>query len=507
MKSNVIIILLLLTICTAGKAHRTEKIDCLFNLGKVNIESVVYTPQATIISFTTTEQTDSIFAVNHGIYLIDDKGERHHAIRAEGISFDSVYQVEKERPRSFSVAFTPVDEHNSALDVINPGHFSIYGIHDSGTVLNIPSAKDCYSQSYHPDDKFFQPQETVIEGVIHGGGSNGSTLLFLMRTTTGEKQPVCTVDESGHFSMRFTLSCPKLALLDDAGTRRSLAYLFVRPGDHLYVDIYGGNDGTETKVENRNGEYACPKLANIHVGTWKMSFNYISNLQPQSGQQNQAFSKYSPEEHWKILMDDYASNMHFADYMCWHNCLSPFESRLYLESTEMYYGWMLCELGARLCNMVYAKETSPQLADIAARVDDILVDRFYTLTRDIQPDSPTLIYGEYCSSLSHLFDSYPAKKRCDSILETETDYCERMLKTQMDVIHRITGWDDESLLMQYNEILALNRMMSQCSFSDKYRKAHASELRQLYASVRREISNPCLLRQLDAFYEQNNMAQ
>ncbi len=507
MKNVMILWMILSTLCLQSNARVIVSPGCLYTSGHVAVLKIDNKASECVVTFNTTEKTGTSLRIEHGIYLVDDNGERHHAIRAEGIAFDSVYQVEKERPRSFSVAFTPVDEHNSALDVINPGHFNIYGIHDSGTVLNIPSAKDCYSQSYRPDDKVFQPQETVIEGVIHGGGSNGSTLLFLMSSNIGEKQPMCTVDDSGRFSMRFTISCPKLALLDDASTRRSLVHLFVRPGDHLYVEIHAGNDGAETTVENRNGDYACPKLANIHVGTWKMSFNYISNLLPQGGQREQSFSEYSPEEHWRILMDDYASNMRFADYMCWHNRLSPFESRLYLERTEMYYGWMLSELAARLCNIVYAKETSPQLADIASRVDDILVDRFYVLTRDILPDSPTLMYGEYGSSLSHLFDSYPAKKRCDSIQETEADYCERMLKTQMDVIHSITGWDNESLLMQYNEILALNWMMSQCNFSDEFRKAHASELRQLYASVRREISNPCLLRQLDAFYEQNNMAQ
>jgi len=507
MKKETILILMLQAMCLVSSAHKIDNVGCLYTSGVLNIKSVDYSSKSTTVEFETTEKTGPTLSVGRGIYLIDDNGIRHYAVGTNNIELDSTVTVNTSSSICFSISFEPVSDPNESLDIIDPGHFNIYGIHDSGTVLNIPRAKGCYSQSYRPDDKVFQPQETVIEGVIHGGGSNGSTLLFLMSSNIGEKQPMCTVDDSGRFSMRFTISCPKLALLDDASTRRSLVHLFVRPGDHLYVEIHAGNDGAETTVENRNGDYACPKLANIHVGTWKMSFNYISNLLPQGGQREQSFSEYSPEEHWRILMDDYASNMRFADYMCWHNRLSPFESRLYLERTEMYYGWMLSELAARLCNIVYAKETSPQLADIASRVDDILVDRFYVLTRDILPDSPTLMYGEYGSSLSHLFDSYPAKKRCDSISETEPDYCERMLKTQMDVIHSITGWDNESLLMQYNEILALNWMMSQCNFSDEFRKAHASELRQLYASVRREISNPCLLRQLDAFYEQNNMAQ
>ena len=504
MKYNIILFVLLTSLPALSRAYKISNVECLYTHGYLCVKSIEYNSQYTVVEFESTELTDSLLTVGHGIYLNDDNGVRHHATKATGITLDTPIRVNPDSLLRFSITFEPVDDTNTALDVIDPDHFRMYGIHDSNIVLEYPTVKDIMYNADETD--WFSPDDARIEGVIHSADGKYTQLYFMNNEMLENRydQPYSTIDGSGHFSIHLSMLRPKFAALSPAMNKAGLANVLVRPGDHLYVEIFDSKDGKEIKIDNLDGRETYQKLTNINVNLWTMSFNYIANLMANS-RGEKAFSMHTPEEHWKIMMDDYRLNLRFADYMCWHNRLSAFESRMFVENIEMFYGWMLCELEAQIFRMAYYGDNPDK--DLYARIDELLDDGFYTMTRDVLPNSVTLLFGNYSDALSNLFDSYPAKKRCDSIPETDDHYAERVLNTQINVIGRLTGWDRESLMMQENIILSLNAMFTQCKYHEEYRSVHAGELRKLYARVRQNIHNPYQLRKLDTFYEENGMSE
>ena len=480
--------------------------EALYPSKKVSVVSVDYGTDSTVLTFVTPNDAGNKFHVGHGLYIVDDKGERHHAIGFNGIDVDSVYILDGSGSMRFSVSFTPVGQGNQALDVCDPGHFRIFGIHDSKSTLVIPPA--IYGNDAIEDSPLmFEPADVEIEGVLHGmQGKAGSVTFRAMEDyiTIPKEEYSASVDGDGHFRMKFRAYAPKWEYLTiNTSFGRDVARIYFRPGDRIFIDLYDPSEGKEVKIRNMSGRSTMERLVNTYTGIWFSSFDYVGNMTDNIRhytddgtysrvEEHAAFKSHTFDEQMSSLRKDYEKNLLFADYICWHNRLSPYEARLYREHIQMYYCWLGMETWGAVQNIARYSGQESRRREFGRLLEG--QNSGMDFLKVIDPHSTSLLLCHY-DGLSRLWATEAALQLEERVEDKDAGFCEKLMEQRHEILRSITGWDEGSVAMQIMTVCEMHYMY------DKYKDKHGRELKELYKKVREGFRNPYLRQQLDSSYD------
>ncbi len=327
-------------VCNAQILRHPSFLYCDNNTVKVT--RIEYAPDATILTFKTTKECVPTLKVDHGIFIVDDNGQRHYAINADGIKLDSLYIMPEGETRRFSISFDPASESNQALDVRGSGMFSIYGLHDADSKLDIPKAQ-CEVNNNEVDSSCFKTDWVDIEGVFHDDSDKNSTIYARYnteRTSIRENKynKYSTIDDEGRFHMRFLMYAPSNVQLSRGQfSAESFGEIYLHPGDKVHVDIYKRGRSIEVISKNLVGKKSYNNLMNAPVIApdilWFNSLVY-----------HYAYNETMYNDCAARLNKGYAKALKCVDYICWHYKFSPYESALYTECINAKYVKMLTSL-------------------------------------------------------------------------------------------------------------------------------------------------------------------
>lgn len=441
-----ILFLTLFGILAIVHAKSNTKLSYLYsNTNEIEVARIRYDKDATCVTFKTTRQVGPTFKIGHGIYVVGDDGERYHAIEADGIKFDSLYVLFKGQQLNFTIKFPRIEESNCALDIICPGSFGIYGLHDSNVQLNIPKAVGKVDNE-ETDFQHFKLQDTEIDGTIHFVNGNILSQVYCNYETPRpylreEATKYSTIDASGHFMAKFKMYAPQMFQLRDARLMNSnfnTGYVYVRPGDRISVEMNGIHEGKGISYTNLSGRKAYNKLANcpwIPITTLERQ-KYIGNM-------SAGFANYSYEQHCEMLMADYKKAMEYADYVCWHYCLSPYETMLYLNSVKSYYFNLLAGTD------VYIKDRYQDTKDEEERqrYKAMLDNADYSYLKFLDPEDVSFLYCDI-TPFGYSYQLYPIESCISKVPENTPNRWRKIIDLQQEELNKITGWTGKTFFME-----------------------------------------------------------
>ncbi len=506
MKRLLFLTVFLQTVWSVSKATPIVGTEALYPSDKASVVSVDYGTDSTVLTFVTPNGAGTKFHVGHGLYIVDDKGERHHATGFNGIDADSVYILDGSGNMRFSVSFTPVGPGNLTLDVCDPCHFRIFGVHDSKTPPVIPPA--VYGDdATEGSPQMFEPADVEIEGVLHGmQGKAGSVTFRAMEDyiTIPMEEYSASVDGDGHFRMKFRTYAPKWEYLTlNTSFGRDVARIYFRPGDRIFIDLYDPSEGMEVKIRNTSGRSTMERLTNTYTGIWFGSLDYVGNMTDNRrhytddgayshSEKDAAFKDHPFDEHMSSLRQDYEKNLRFADYIIWHNRLSPYEARLYREHIQMYYCWLCMETWGAVQSIARYSEQESRRREFGLLLEGQKSGMDFL--NEIDPYSPSLLLCHY-DGLSRLWATEAALQLEEGMAQKDSGFCEKLMEERHGIVRSLTGWDEGSVAMQIMTVCELHFMY------DKYKDSHGMELRELYKKVREGFKNPYLRQRLDSSYD------
>jgi hypothetical protein len=484
-----ILFLTLFGILAIVHAKSNTKLSYLYsNTNEIEVARIRYDKDATCVTFKTTRQVGPTFKIGHGIYIVGDDGIRHHAIGAEEIKLDSLYVLYKGQRLEFSVRFLPVPESNLTLDIICPGSFGVYGLHDSNVKLNIPKAVG-KADNEETDFQHIKMQDTEIEGIIHFSDGNILTQVYCNSEAPSsylreESTKYSSIDASGHFSAKFKMYTPQMIQLRDArlmNTNFSTGFIYVRPGDRISVEMNGIREGKGIAYTNHSGREAYNRLANcpwIPITALDRQ-KYIGNM-------TAGFVDYSYEQHYEMLMADYKKAMEYADYVCWHYCLSPYETLLYLNSVKSYYFNLLAGTD------VYIKDRYQDTNDEEERLRyKVMLDKadYSYLKLLVEPNDVSLLYCDI-SPFGFSYQLYPIENCFGKVPENTPNRWRKIIELQQEELNRITGWTGRTFFMEMLIAKEVHKLFQH----------HISEAD--LADVKAMLSHPYCKQYVDIAYEE-----
>ena len=459
-----ILFLTLFGILAIVHAKSNTKLSYLYsNTNEIEVARIRYDKDATCVTFKTTRQVGPTFKIGHGIYLVDDKGERHHAIGAEEIKLDSLYVLYKGQRLEFSVRFLPVPESNLTLDIICPGSFGVYGLHESNVKLNIPKAVG-KADNEETDFQHIKMQDTEIEGIIHFSDGNILTQVYCNSEAPSsylreESTKYSSIDASGHFSAKFKMYTPQ--------------------------EMNGIHEGKGIAYKNLSGREAYNRLANcpwIPITCFNMQ-KYFGNL-------TDGFASYSYEQHCSMLKADFEKAMEYADYVCWHYRLSPYETLLYLNSVKSFYINQLSNVDVFVKN----KYQDAREEDEKNRYKAMLDKADYSYLKYLDPEDVSLLYCDI-DPFGYSDQLYPIESCISKVPENTPNRWRKIIELQQEELNRITGWTDRTFFMEM--------LIAQEAFRMVFRY-HISEAE--LAEVKAMLSHPYCKQYVDIIYDEYKLS-
>lgn len=444
MRHEILFFLFILSAITHAKS--ITKLSYLHShTNAIEVSRIKYDKDATYVTFNTTRQAGPTFKIGHGIYVVDDQGERYHAIEANGINLDSLYVLYKGQQLKFTIMFPRIDESNCALDIICPGSFGIYGLHDSNVQLNIPKAVGKVDNE-ETDFQYFKLQDTEIDGTMHFADGNILSQVYCNYDTPRpylreENTKYSSIDASGHFMAKFKMHAPQMIQLRDARLMNSnfnTGYIYVRPGDRISIEMNGIHEGKGIVYTNHSGREAYNRLANcpwIPITCFNMQ-KYFGNL-------TDGFASYSYEQHCSMLKADFEKAMEYADYVCWHYRLSPYETLLYLNSVKSFYINQLSNVDVFVKN----KYQDAREEDEKNRYKAMLDKADYSYLKYLDPEDVSLLYCDI-DPFGYSDQLYPIKSCISKVPENTPNRWRKIIELQQEELNRITGWTGMTFFME-----------------------------------------------------------
>lgn len=408
---------------------------------EIEVVGFEYGMDKTTVSFVSDGKDSRTLCIGHGIYIVGDDGKRHYVTGTEGISLDSVYTLGAGDKMEFSIDYSPVDVNNSALDIRDPLHFIILGIHDAGTILPIPKAN---GEVPHEETDFllYQPQTTYVEGIMHDPFKVYGEQLYCNYEAPRpylreEDTKKAYLDEQGHFKVEFTMYSPQF--VDLRKSRLSggnpAGFIYVRPGDRIIVEMYDNKEAKEILYHEQTGRKAYNKLANCPYIPFKDT-KYVNNLLSD-------FVHFSYQQHQEMLRNEYQKALEHADYICWHYGLSPYETQLYLNMIKRnYIGHMMnADIRVYTCYR-NAKTEERQKWEKTMNTFD------YSYLKEIDPDNVSRINSENIR-IEEMAEQLPLFQNCIKLVPENTpNRWRKIIELQQEELNRITGWTGRTFFME-----------------------------------------------------------
>lgn len=438
----------------------------------VDITRIDYGQQKTTVYFTTCKHHDESFCISHGMYVVGDDGKHHYVKGTKGISIDSVYQIGNGKGLTFSIDFEPIAISNQFLDVCNPSWFSIYGVHDGAISVTIPQARGEMPET-EATISLFKKADVEIEGKLHDPTGEMGTIVQINyvppRPEPDERsKKTAKIDADGNFCMRFNMYAPQRISFIYPYVHGNVGTVYVRPGDKIFVDIFDPQEGKGIKYTNLSGGNAYNNLSNAPAYPFDAN-KYYANLRP-----NMRFMLWSYQKQQEELMMEYGNCLSFANYICWHYQLSPYETKLYIDNVHGVFISLLLstDIGVKLQHLASHSSLEKN------RFEAIIKNMDYSYLKRLNPNDPTLVSNTVVGPAFELLGQLPPIEDCfNMITENEPNRWQKVIKLQQDELNRITGWTGRTFVMEQiiiNDIWHLSK----------------KEIEKEYIQVRQLLSHP-----------------
>ena len=408
----------------------------------VDVTRIDYGTGKTTVHFVTCRHHETSFCIRRGIYVVGDDGVRRRAIGSKGIELDSVYFIGKGKGLSFSVDFDPVDRSNQALDVRNPSFFSIYGLHSADVSLAIPKARG-EVPSEESDHSLFEPRGVTVEGILHDpSGKLGSTVEvnYIYHPNT-EKHMKSQIDADGRFSIHFNMYAPQNTSFLYPYVHGNVGRLYLRPGDVVSVDLHDPWEGKGLSYRNLSGRKAYNNLSNAPGYSFDIS-EYYNNLRS-----NARFVNWSYQQQYDELMEGYDKNLEFADYVCWHYHLSPYETNLYLN--DIHADFISLLLATDIAAKWQSVEERNMIPTEREKYKEIVNKMDYAYLKRLDPtDTSICTISMLTGIFGQIGQIQPIEDCFDQVSEGESDRWQKIIALQQKELNRITGWEGMTFIME-----------------------------------------------------------
>ena len=499
-----IFIVCLLVVSVMSDARKITDIESLYKASDgLEVVGLEYSSDATTLTFRTTKACTPTLKVGHGIYIVDDNGQRHHAIGSEGIKLDSLYVMVKGQSRNFSISFDPVDVDNKLLDVRDPGFIVVYGLHDRNDSVIIPKVECCIDSDEY---RFLQSGENgfvEIEGTFHSSDVVDGTVLYFDYDCLDfqiEEDLYAKVNKDGHFKLRFMVGPPQAVLVKKgyANSGEYLGYLYLRPGDKIHLDLYDVREGKDMSVRNLSGRKTYERLCGLINRQFFFNISdYIEDIWTN-------FTHLGYDAHNADLWNCYNKDMEFVNYLCWHNGCSPFESHMLFTNLKETYVCQFLMLDLAVKNLYSGLKVQEQDAILAGLDDEF-------------DGSDTVRFLQYMDKMDY---SYLKLLDSDDLTcMSQNDYFHRIVNMiaqlkPLVLCHDVVAKDDENRWMKIIDLQReeLNRLAGWTDFPFVAQVAIASDYPQvfgwkpadekLYQQVRALLTNPYCKKLLDCRHQQ-----
>ena len=501
---RIIFIVCLLAVSLMSDARKIKDVIQLYGGRESAIEVVCidYAVDATTLTFRTTKNCTPTLKVGHGVYIVDDNGQRHHPISTNGIKLDSLYVMVKGQSLRFAVSFDPVDIDNELLDMRIPNVVSMYGLHDRKIPVIIPKAEqsvdsDEYSLLQSGDGGFVE-----IEGMFHSSENVEGQLLYFQYNTICSRYDAdkyAMVDDGGHFKLRFWMDVPRSVVVNKGGGLlvKPLGRLYLRPGDKIQLDVYDTDEGYAMSSRSLIGRKTYDKYSNIgRCLTFMNALDYQKNFR--SGMTYMGY-----DDHYSDLWNCYKADSAFTNYLCWHNKLSPFETHLqFALFREMYlYDFLSLDMAVKslYLRLKYEKEDAVYsgFGDLFDSSDTVrflqYMDRMdYAYLKLLDPDD--LIYmtiGTFDTDAS-MMGGLELLAQCNGMIaKGDKNRWVKIIEQQSKELNRIAGWSGLTFVQQMITVFDYTRIFD---------GSHADEVQ--YQQVRALLTNPYCKKLLDCRHQQ-----
>ena len=466
---------ILLSSLVSAKSIKTVKSLYEFS-NPVDVTRIDYSKNATTVYFATNTDSAKVRISRH-IYVVADDGKEYHAKSIKGIQFDSLYSA-TDKGLKFSVDFEPVNETNIALDVRNPGQFSIYGIHDANTPLVVPKVET----AINPDEEkpeFYQGKDVEIEGVVNYENVKWIVCNYITpRPQEGEKETYRTIiDADGHFKLRFKTYEPRRLTLSLSS--EIFKDVYIRPGDKLFVEFNNRNEGKEFSYKNMSGHQTYTKLVNA-PGSLFFDFNsYI----------NDVANKFADKSYGQLrteLMDAYATSLERTNYINWHYCLSPYEAKMNIDEINAWYILYMISADVRV-KWEYLNATTEENRK---KYGDLLNKMDYSYLKNLSPNDATSFSNNLLTSVANdmIKQLYPIENCFQRVPEGTPHRWLKVIELQQEELNKITGWKGKTLIMEMIIIGDIHYLSKIDGEED-------------YEEVRKMMSHPLTQEYFDIYYK------
>lgn len=478
-----LILPVLVNIAITSGAKSISNIEYLSaNRNQVEVTKIEYADDATTVSFITKKDCCSTLKVGHGIYIVDDNGERHHAIGTKGIKLDSLYVLFKDKRFRFSIYFAPVEESNKALDVRDPCIFSIFGLHDAKMELNIPKAKGEIDEQ-EVGNSLYRTQSTEVEGVVRDYNDSFGKIMYcgyISPRLESRLDKYSDIDATGHFGMQFSMYSPFQLYLGKGEYVFVQSVIYARPGDKIRVELYDELEGKEFVYSNLSGHKAYNKLVNC-PGSIPNASKCRPNLSSLDYYKDKAY-----------IEKEYERSLKLADYICLHYDLSPFEIELYLDNIHLFYAHALMSINQLIDREYEYAETEEDKEKYAS----ILVNQDYSFLKNINPNNPAYISNSTFDILcSQIIRIKSMRKIVENVPKTDKNRWEKIINLQNEELNRITGWSGMTFVMQLAVVEGINDIYT-------YNNQPQDDSDKSLEQVKFELTHPYCKMILDYYYKE-----
>ena len=218
------------------------------NAGGWNIEKVVLSDTATVVSFSVSFKPYSWIQMASSTYLSDEKAVEYPVRKAVGLTLDEKFYMPKSGKTEFQLIFAPMPKDTKIFDMIEGDGRDMarwYGLHDAKSKVKMPVARE-EVDAEEVGENMFRTGKAVVRGKIEGYKPGwGYGIVAVTDNTLGsrpESSSSALIRPDGTFCLDWPLEHPVWDELKP-GCGPDIP-VYVRPGDTLDLVIKAkGEDG------------------------------------------------------------------------------------------------------------------------------------------------------------------------------------------------------------------------------------------------------------------------
>lgn len=291
------------------------------NAGGWNIEKVVLSDTATVVSFSVSFKPYSWIQMASSTYLSDEKAVEYPVRKAVGLTLDEKFYMPKSGKTEFQLIFAPMPKDTKIFDMIEGDGRDMacwYGLHDAKSKVKMPVARE-EVDAEEVGENMFRTGKAVVRGKIEGYKPGwGYGIVAVTDNTLGsrpENTSSTLIRSDGTFCIEWLLEHPMWDELKP-GYGPDIP-VYVRPGDTLDLVIKAKGEGIESVEYTSSNPKGCYenllkcKMPEVYA-EWECKGEIWKTL--------------TDEEFWAMTKETMETGNRLCDYFVWKYGLSPWEA-------------------------------------------------------------------------------------------------------------------------------------------------------------------------------------